>query len=33
VREYAGAGAQLIRIEALTSAAPAMNISFNVQPF
>jgi nicotinate-nucleotide pyrophosphorylase len=33
VREYATAGAQLIRIEALTSAAPAMNISFNVQPF
>ncbi|HET6976528.1 MAG TPA: carboxylating nicotinate-nucleotide diphosphorylase [Pyrinomonadaceae bacterium] len=33
VREYAAAGAQLIRIEALTSAAAAMNISFNVQPF
>lgn len=33
VREYATAGAQLIRLEALTSAAPAMNISFNVQPF
>lgn len=33
VREYADAGAQLIRIEALTSAAPAMNISFRVQPF
>jgi nicotinate-nucleotide pyrophosphorylase (carboxylating) len=33
VREYATAGAQLIRVEALTSAAPAMNISFNVQPF
>ncbi len=33
VREYAAAGAQLIRIEALTNAAPAMNISFNVQPF
>ena len=33
VREYAAAGAPLIRIEALTSAAPAMNISFNVQPF
>ena len=33
VREYAEAGAQLIRIEALTSAATAMNISFNVQPF
>ena len=33
VREYAEAGAQLIRIEALTSAAAAMNISFKVQPF
>ena len=33
VREYAQAGAQLIRVEALTSAAPAMNISFRVQPF
>ena len=33
VREYATAGAQLIRLEALTSSAPAMNISFNVQPF
>ena len=33
VREYAATGAQLIRIEALTNAAPAMNISFNVQPF
>ena len=33
VREYAAAGARRIRIEALTSAAPAMNISFNVQPF
>ncbi len=33
VREYAEAGAQFIRIEALTSAATAMNISFNVQPF
>ncbi len=33
VREYAEAGAQLIRIEALTNAAPAMNISFKVQPF
>ena len=33
VREYATAGAQLIRLEALTSAAPAMNITFNVQPF
>jgi nicotinate-nucleotide pyrophosphorylase (carboxylating) len=33
VREYADAGAQLIRIEALTSAAQAMSISFRVQPF
>ena len=33
VREYAAAGAQRIRIDALTSAATAMNISFNVQPF
>jgi nicotinate-nucleotide pyrophosphorylase (carboxylating) len=33
VREFAAAGAQLIRIEALTSAATAMNITFNVQPF
>jgi nicotinate-nucleotide pyrophosphorylase (carboxylating) len=33
VREYAEAGAQLIRLDALTSAAPAMNISFRVQPF
>ena len=33
VREYAEAGAQLIRIEALTSSAPAMDISFKVQPF
>jgi nicotinate-nucleotide pyrophosphorylase (carboxylating) len=33
VREYAEAGAQLIRVEALTSSAPAMNISFRVQPF
>jgi nicotinate-nucleotide pyrophosphorylase (carboxylating) len=33
VREYAVAGAQLIRIEALTNAAPAANISFKVQPF
>jgi nicotinate-nucleotide pyrophosphorylase (carboxylating) len=32
VREYAEAGAQLISVEALTSA-PAMNISFKVQPF
>jgi nicotinate-nucleotide pyrophosphorylase (carboxylating) len=33
VREYADAGAQLIRLEALTSAAPSVNISFRVQPF
>jgi len=33
VRGYAEAGAQLIRIEALTNAAPAMRISFNVQPY
>ena len=32
VREYAEAGAQLIRVEALTNAAPAANISFKVQP-
>ncbi|HYK20122.1 MAG TPA: carboxylating nicotinate-nucleotide diphosphorylase [Pyrinomonadaceae bacterium] len=32
-REYSQAGAQLIRVETLTSAAPAMNISFRVQPF
>src|SRR5215213_9730391 len=33
VREFAEAGAKLIRVEALTNAAPAMNISFRVQPF
>jgi nicotinate-nucleotide pyrophosphorylase (carboxylating) len=33
VREYAEAGAQLIRIETLTNAAPAMSITFRVQPF
>jgi len=33
VREYAEAGAQLIRIEALTNSAPATNITFRVQPF
>jgi nicotinate-nucleotide pyrophosphorylase (carboxylating) len=33
VREYAQAGAQLIRVEALTNGAPAMDISFRVQPF
>jgi nicotinate-nucleotide pyrophosphorylase (carboxylating) len=32
-REYAEAGAQLIRVESLTNAAPAANISFKVQPF
>ena len=33
VREYAAAGAQLIRIEALTGSAAATDISFKVQPF
>ena len=33
VREYAEAGARLIRVEALTNAAPAMKISYNVQPY
>lgn len=33
VRDYAEAGAQLIRVEALTNAAAAANISFKVQPF
>jgi nicotinate-nucleotide pyrophosphorylase len=33
VREYAEAGAQLIRIEALTSSAPATKIAFKVQTF
>ena len=33
VREYAEAGARLIRVEALTNAAPAMKISFNIQPY
>ena len=33
VRAYAEAGAQLIRVEALTNAAPAASISFRVQPF
>ena len=32
VRKYAEAGAQLISVESLTSA-PAMNITFRVQPF
>jgi nicotinate-nucleotide pyrophosphorylase (carboxylating) len=31
-REYAEAGAQLIRVEVLTNAAPAANIRFKVQP-
>lgn len=33
IRGYAEAGAQLIRVEALTSASQAMDISFRVQPF
>jgi nicotinate-nucleotide pyrophosphorylase (carboxylating) len=33
VREYAEAGAQVIRVEALTAAATAADISFKVQPF
>ena len=33
VGEYAEAGAQLIRVEALTAAATAADISFKVQPF
>jgi len=33
VREYAEAGARLIRVEALTNAASAMKITFNVQSF
>ena len=33
VRAYAEAGARLIRVDALTNAAPAMKISFNVQPY
>ncbi|HEX7333099.1 MAG TPA: carboxylating nicotinate-nucleotide diphosphorylase [Pyrinomonadaceae bacterium] len=32
-RAYAEAGAQLLRVEALTGAAPAADISFKVQPF
>ena len=32
-REYAEAGAQLLRVEALTGAAAAADISFKVQPF
>ena len=33
VRAYADAGADLIGISALTSSAPAMKVSFQVQPF
>jgi len=33
VREFAEAGANLIRVESLTSSAPARSISFKVQPF
>jgi nicotinate-nucleotide pyrophosphorylase (carboxylating) len=33
VRQYAVAGADLIRVEALTNSAPAMNINFQIQPF
>ena len=33
VRDFAEAGARLIRVEALTSAAVATDISFKVQPF
>ena len=33
VREFAEAGADLIRIDALTNSSPAKNISFKVQPF
>ena len=33
VRQYAEAGAQLICVEALTNAAPAMQITFRVQTF
>ncbi len=33
VRQYAEAGAQRIRVEALTNAAPAADITFRVQPF
>jgi len=33
VRAYAEAGADLIRIDALTSSAPSKKISFNVQPY
>jgi nicotinate-nucleotide pyrophosphorylase (carboxylating) len=33
VRDFADAGADLIRVEMLTSSAPAKSITFNVQPF
>ena len=33
VREFADAGADLIRVDALTNSAPAMSISFKVQPY
>jgi nicotinate-nucleotide pyrophosphorylase (carboxylating) len=33
VRQYAVAGADLIRVEGLTNSAPAMNIGFKIQPF
>jgi nicotinate-nucleotide pyrophosphorylase (carboxylating) len=33
VREFAEAGANLIRVESLTSSAPARSISFKVQPY
>jgi len=33
VRQFADAGADLIRIDALTNAAPAMKITFNVQSY
>jgi len=33
VREFADAGADLIRIDSLTNAAPAMKITFNVQGY
>ena len=33
VREYAEAGADLIRIDSLTNSAPVKKISFNIQPY
>jgi nicotinate-nucleotide pyrophosphorylase (carboxylating) len=33
VREFAEAGANLIRVESLTNSAPAKNITFKVQPY